>query len=179
MPISPGLMRKGMALFLMFSAGWMVQTSWTVEIQVKVELQGAVEEAFERDVYFVAADAGGAILNSWTETLTFSDGIGETTLFEASEDMAFLSAKTKWTLRRRIACEPDEEGQAEAAFTEDAELRGGDLNGDNQVDMLDFGMLRYHWYTENEAADITGNGKTGMPDYNILQSNWYVTGDPE
>ncbi len=92
--------------------------------------------------------------------------------------MESLSAKTSFHLRRRISCIPDN-GKATADFTNENELLGGDLNGDNVVDIQDFNRLRYHWFSENDQADITGNGSTGQADYNVMKSNWHVKGDGE
>ena len=146
-----------------------------VEIHVTVELQGAVAETFSREVTFYAGRDGDT-LETWTQTLQFTAGVAETTLSGAPQDMESLSAKTSFHLRRRIACVPAN-GAATADFTNESQLLGGDLNGDNIVDMRDFTRLRYHWFSENEHADITGDGSTGQNDYDVLRSNWHGQGD--
>jgi hypothetical protein len=58
-------------------------------------------------------------------------------------------------------------------------LPGGDLNGDNQVNTLDYSILRFNWFTTNPVADITGDALTNLTDFNILKGNFYSAGDPQ
>jgi hypothetical protein len=68
-------------------------------------------------------------------------------------------------------------------FTGDNMLLGGDLNGDGQVDTLDYIILRNNWgQTSPEAlsaADINGDGAVDQFDYLIMKHGWYKTNDPE
>ena len=145
-------------------------------IEVSVELQAAHPAPFERTVVFVSTDAAGEVLDTWTVEMAFAEGVAHTVLAGASSAMDSLSAKTDFHLRTRIPCLPVN-GEAEALFTGAAQLRGGDLNGDNVVDMRDFNRLRYHWFTEDDRADLTGNGATGQTDLDVLKSNWLQEGD--
>lgn len=157
------------------------------EVSVDIELEGAAGEVFDREVEFIAADSGGNSLKSWTETVTF-DGTGghntaSLTLYESPDNIEYLSAKTGWNLLRNVQVTDDndvgESGQTKADFTGDGvnELRGGDLNDDNLVNLLDYAKLRYFWYTTNPEADINGDGEVQTDDYTIMANNWYTTGD--
>lgn len=148
-----------------------------VEVTAQVELQGAVAGSFSREVTFVATDGTGVQLKTWRPTLEFVDGRSTANLDEAPEHMEWLSAKTVHTLRRRVACVPSN-GTATADFTGESVLQGGDLNGDNLVDMKDFARLRYYWFSGNDVADITGGGSTTTSDYSVLKSNYGHEGDP-
>jgi len=64
-------------------------------------------------------------------------------------------------------------------FTGDSMLPGGDLNGDNLVNMLDYSVLKTNWFTVNDAADINGDGWVQILDYSIMKSNWFRHGDPQ
>lgn len=141
-----------------------------------IELQGAVTNAFYREVTFVATDENEQVLQEWTQEVEFVNGRAEAVISAAPWAMVRLSAKTDFTLRRRVDCLPDH-GLAVADFTGAYQLLGGDLNNDNVIDMKDFTRLRYHWFTENEAADIDGSGGTVMADFSILRENWMQAGD--
>jgi hypothetical protein len=121
----------------------------------------------------------GAVLKSWTPTVSFVGGVGSVTLHEAPDGMVRLSAKTAWNLRVRLDCEADENGQAVADFIDEATLPGGDLNGNNQVSMQDMAILKHYWFSEDPVSDVDGSGKTAQSDFLILRSNWYQTGAPQ
>ncbi|NLG35250.1 MAG: hypothetical protein GX548_07840, partial [Lentisphaerae bacterium] len=152
------------------------------QFAVTVALQGAVAGPFSREVTFVATGADGGVLATWVRNISFTDGVGTDTLPEAPDGIVGLSAKTGAHLRRRLAVELDSDGQGLAEFTgtgaEGRQLLGGDLDGDNAVNMADFNRLRYYWYTVNTAADIDGDGASNLNDLNILKANWYGVGDP-
>jgi hypothetical protein len=91
---------------------------------------------------------------------------------------AGLSAKTAWNLRSKVAPVFTPEGVGTAALTGVDKLPGGDLNGDNVVNTLDYSILRFHWLTTNPAANINGDGSVNMTDYLIFNANFYSAGDP-
>ena len=75
-------------------------------------------------------------------------------LEDLPEDTAFLSAKTAWTLRRRVPVALMGAVLTTANFTGDNSLSGGDIAGnDNVVNTLDFSVLRRFIGTE-----VTGPG---------------------
>jgi hypothetical protein len=154
----------------------------TTSVEVSVELQGLVAGPLFRDVTFVLTDGTGAVLESRTISIEFTNGVGTTTLADLPAGSAQLSAKTDWNLRRRLPLGFNANGQATLSFTGADELPGGDLNGDNGVGTGDFGILRFYFNQVGGAAlqaDITGSGIVGTGDFGILRFNFNTTGDPE
>jgi len=148
-------------------------------IEVEVAPQGLVSAPVTRDVVFVATDALGTVLKSWTETVDFSGGVGGVALDEVPGATAGLSAKMAWNLRRKLPVTLDANGQASASFTGAAELPGGDFNGDNFVSLPDYNLLRANFPSVGVVADITGDGGINLPDYLVFRVNWLAGGDPE
>jgi nitrous oxidase accessory protein NosD len=144
---------------------------------VDVQSQGLVATPMTRDVTFVATDASGDVLESRVVSVDFVGGIGQAVLAGLPDATANLSAKTGWTLRRRLPCLFDANGDSEVSFTGASQLRGGDLNGDNIVNLVDYNILNGNWFTTNAAADISGDGVVNVFDFNILNSNWFSIGD--
>jgi hypothetical protein len=145
---------------------------------IEVATQGLVATPLTRDVTLVATDAGGAVLATTTVPVDFLGGIGTAVWAGLPNGTAFLSAKTAWTLRRRLPCAFDPAHQALVSFTAAATLPGGDLNGNNLVNLADYNILNANWFTAAAEADITGNGQVNLVDYNILNGNWFTVGDP-
>jgi hypothetical protein len=65
-----------------------------------------------------------------------------------------------------------------AAPTGDFYLRGGDLNGDNTVNLVDYNILVGNQGPNKPAGDINGDGISSSFDYNIMVNNYQKTGDP-
>jgi len=155
----------------------------TVEIAkliatVNVRSQGLVTAPITRNVTFVMTDAGGGVLETRVVAVDFTGGTGTAVLAGLPGTTANLSAKTAWTQRRRLACTFDSNGDALVDFTGSSQLPGGDLNGDNIINLADYNILNGNWFTTNPAADISGDGVVNVFDFNILNSNWFTIGDP-
>ena len=141
--------------------------------------------SFDRDVVFKATDSAGTVLKEWTVTVGFTNNnshafaSGLYNLKGVPETTANISAKTDWTLRRKVAASFDSNSQGIADFTGDDDLLGGDLNGSNTTQFLDFLVLRNNWFTHEAVADINGDGNVQFSDYLILKQNWFMTGDDE
>ncbi len=127
-----------------------------------------------------------------TNTLSLTNVSGDTfsyTLVSVPAGTTGVSAKTAWNLREKLAVVFDVNNQAVANFTgnpldgwsdaSDHYLRGGDLNGNNQVSFNDYSILGNNYFTFTTTADITGNGIVNLGDYNILSANWFSAGDPQ
>jgi hypothetical protein len=71
----------------------------------------------------------------------------------------------------------DSQGQGFSAFTGTGKLAGGDLNGNNGVNLVDYSILKSYWTTTNPVADINGDGIVNTLDYTILKVYWGATGD--
>ena len=158
------------------------------QITGQVELQGftgtGTVPTHTRVVTFVAT--GSVSPKTWNLTLTNVSGdVFNYTLTEVPDGTTHLSAKTAWSLRSNVAVALVD-GQATADFTGTGSgtpfggmLRGGDINGTNGVNILDYAVLKLNWLTSNAVADINGNGGVGITDYSIMKDNWFKAGDPE
>ncbi len=158
------------------------------QITGQVQLEGFVGAS--RVVTFVAT--GGTTTKTWDLTLTgWASHITSYTLTDAPDGTTHLSAKTAWSLRKKLAVGGGTNGQWTANFTGTEPiadpptpgtgdyLRGGDLNGSNTINVLDYSILKVKWLTADPAADIDGNGSVGIMDYSIMKSNWFQIGDSQ
>jgi hypothetical protein len=145
------------------------------ELLATVQLQGFTGGL--RDVTFVAT---GGTAKTWVKTVDFGTGdTGTVSLEDVPNGTTGLSAKTAWNLRSKVAVAFSGTGVGTADFTGADQLPGGDLNGDNVVNTLDYSILRFNWFETAPIADIDGNGPVNTTDYNILQLNFYTAGDAE
>jgi hypothetical protein len=152
------------------------------EMLATVELQGFVGTGpgSLRDVTFVAT--GGTSTKTWTKSVAFTASIGTVLLEEVPDGTTAISAKAGWTLRNKLASALTPAGTGVVAFTGVERLKGGDFNGDNVVNTLDYSILRFHWLSSAPAAavaDVTGDGSVTSADYNVLVPNFYTAGDPQ
>jgi len=139
--------------------------------------------SFDRVVTLVATDSGGTVLASWTLTVTFTNNpatqvaTGTYTLTHVPSGTAALSAKTNWHLRQKqtVTFPPDDQGVA--AFM----LLGGDLDGSNTINVLDYSILKASFNTggPNNPGNINGDGVTNLLDYSFIQNNWFRGGDAQ
>jgi len=147
----------------------------------QVELEGFVgtgtQPPHSRAVTFVAS--GGVSSRTWTLLLSNTAGaIFDFVLTDVPDGTTALSAKTAWNLRRKLPVTLNAYGRAMVNFVSEHKLRGGDLNNDNQVQTLDYALLRSRWYTSDPVADINGDGFVGTVDYSLLRLNWLQAGEP-
>ena len=130
-----------------------------------------------RVVTFIAT---GEARKVWTLPLTNTSGaVFEYRLTEVPTATTGLSAKTAWSLRSKIGVTLDPQGQGVADFVGARKLRAGDINETNQVNVLDYSILKTNWNTSNDVADMNGDGMVGILDYSLLKANWFAFGDPE
>ena len=150
------------------------------QVVVTVELQ-LLNADITRDVTFICTDSSNTVLKTETVAVDFlnSTNQGTATLTEAPADTAHISAKTAWNLRERLDVSLDSDGQASASFSSTDKLRGGDINGSNSINILDYSILRANYNSYNSQADINGDGQVQLLDYMIMRSNWFQLGDPE
>jgi len=134
-----------------------------------------------RNVVFVATDASGAVLKTWTVDVAFVNdpvnkvATGSYVLTDVPDGIAHLSAKTAWHLRQRQDVALDANGQAAVDFV----LLGGDLNDSNSINILDYAVLKMCWYSHDTAADVNGDGQVDLLDFIIMKDNWFKVGDPQ
>jgi hypothetical protein len=125
---------------------------------------------------------GTNVLATWSLLLT--NVSGDTfayTLTGVPLNANHLSAKTAWNLRSSLPLTLVG-GQATGVdFTGVKLLRGGDLNGNNQVSFNDYSFLGSNMFIANPdlGADINGDGLVNTFDYFILAGNWFTNGDPQ
>jgi hypothetical protein len=149
---------------------------------------------FTRAVAFTATDSGGAVLKSWIVSLAFTSSDPDAnpatennaatagyTLRDVPAGTDHLSAKTAWTLRRRLACDVagSVNNQAAVSFNGLDVLLGGDLDDSNSVNILDYAKLKKHWFSSEPSADLNGDGTVNLLDYTILKNNWWQIGSPQ
>jgi hypothetical protein len=135
-----------------------------------------------RDVVFVATNAGGTVLATWTVNVNFTNAAGTASGTYSLDDVptgtAKLSAKTAWQLRQRQAVALNGDGQAVSNFT----LKGGDINGSNSVNILDYSIMKANWggVGQNNVANVNGD-PLGVQtlDYSLLKTSWFQVGDTQ
>ena len=153
------------------------QLSGTVEMDT---LRGGTY-SFNRVVTFIATDNLGNQLRTWNVTVGFTNngslGIASATysLGDVPGGLTRLSAKTAWSLRKRLPATLDSNGQGIVSFSAVNKLRGGDLNGNNVVNLADYNVLSLNWLQFAPVADINGDTVVNIADYNILRL-YYLTG---
>lgn len=149
------------------------------EVLATVELQGFIGTGpgSLRDVVFVAT--GGVSTKTWTKSMSFTSSVGTVALDDVPAGTTGISAKSAWTVRSKKAVVLGLTGTGAVSLTGADKLNGGDFNGDNVVNTLDYSILRFNWLTANAVADITGNGSVNSSDYNVLTPNFYTVGDPQ
>ncbi len=149
------------------------------EISGQVQLQEFAGNS--RTVTFVAT--GGVSNKIWHLDLEFVDGIASYRLPDFPPETTSLSAKTPWNLRSKRNLEKNPDGSYAADFVDVAGsnhvLRGGDLSGNNIVNLQDYSLLGTRFYTFDLSADITGDSQVDYDDYYLVALNWFTAGDPE
>ncbi len=149
------------------------------QIELQYFLGTGTTPAHTVRVTFVAS--GGIYARTWTVELTNSGGaVFDYALTDVPAGTVYVSAKTDWHLRRGLATALDGDGQALLDFAGSGGiLLGGDLNGDNIVNILDYSILKNSWNSYATDADINGDGQVQVFDYALLKGNWFRRGDPQ
>ncbi len=177
------------------------------EVLVEVELSGVISTGVSPDeltrcitfeLYDCDDDPNNPAEVIETE-VDFSVANGQPTIGTAMltlsnpGDYARITARDRrHTLRRAVDLPYHSAGPCHAAFkanfTGDAALLGGNLNDDEYVDILDYGVYSSE-FNENYGvgdtdcqtpfphADINGDGIVTTPDYSFIQSNFLVFSD--
>ena len=146
------------------------------QITGQIELEGFVGTS--RTVTFVAT--GGTSSKTWTPTLTsFTGAIASFELTDVPDGSTHVSAKTEWTLRSRVALSGGDDNQWTADLIGDDKLLGGDLNGSNFINILDYSILANLYGGVDPVADIDGGGYVNVADYSMLATNYFQPGDDQ
>jgi hypothetical protein len=134
--------------------------------------------SFPRTVTLKATDASGAILSESEQSVQFTNdpstrtATGDYELDHISDAAVYLAAKTDYSLQQKVSVAYGDDRVAHAGFM----LLGGDLNGDDLVNLPDLSLLKVNWNTANPEADINGDGRVQLLDYSILKGNWFKRG---
>ena len=104
---------------------------------------------------------------------------GTYALADVPAGIVHLSAKTDWSLRRRLPVNLDGNGQGVDDFAGANKLHGGDLNSNNIVNFGDYNVLTLHYLQFAPVADINGDGIVNFADYNIMRLYFFTTGDAQ
>jgi len=152
------------------------------QITGQIESEGFVGAS--RAVTFVSTGTGNS--KTWTITVDRfgQDGnvpaVSNFTLTDVPDGSTHVSAKTAWNLRSKVALADLGAGQATADLTGTDMLPGGDLNGSNFVNILDYSVLANHYGPNSDpVADINGSGAVNIADYSLLAANYFRPGDEE
>jgi len=136
-----------------------------------------------RDVVFVATDALGTVLTSWTVPVDFANSAmaaaGDYVLTAVPDEIAGLSVKTGWALRHKQGLTLGLNGQATLDFVGSELLHSGDVTNSNMINLLDYSVLRVNWLTDDYTADINGDGGVNLLDYSLMKWHWFETGAPQ
>lgn len=166
------------------------RSTFTVCVLQQSQVTGQVElQSFagtNRAVTFVVTSSSNTPLLTNTQTLTFSGTPVKLASYTLNVPLnaANLSAKTAWSLRRRLAL-TFSSGQATANFSGATKLLTGDITQDNKVNTSDnntFKVYNGKLVSTTPAAaqaDLTGDGRVNTSDYNVLKGNLGKTGDPQ
>ncbi len=135
-----------------------------------------------------------ALEAAYPTQITKAATLGTFTLINVPASTTLVSAKSAWTLRETLPVSLVGTTSATANFVNsgnvptrsgtfdvvnDHDLRGGDINGDNVVDLTDFGILQGAYGGTGSAADINGDGAVNAADYFILKANYGSQGDAD
>lgn len=158
----------------------------TTTLDVSVELAGVSSGTFTRCISFeffgATCPAPAATVDA---VVTFTSGVGTASIQIPCGNYTCVTARDRrHTLRQTAALTPVGDNYA-AAFTGADALRGGNLNDDTYVDILDFGAFAGQFGTNYGSAnttcatpfphaDISGNGTVGIEDYTFIASNFLV-----
>jgi len=159
------------------------------QLVVTVELSPSVVAGpFDRCITF-DVDCGG----EFSEVITFTGGVGSKTVLVPCGPHTCISARdTLHTLRSTDVSIVDAGTQFTASFTTGTgnELVGGNLNDDNYIDILDFGVFVGEFnfdYTTGDTtcatayphADINGSGVADSADYQHISLNFLKASDAD
>ena len=148
---------------------------------IELEALNPGPSGLTRNVNFRAYDASDALLATWDVPVYFAPHStkGEFVLLNVPAETVWLSAKTNWNLRHGAAVTFGPLGLGIVNLVGPDKLLGGDLSGDNAVNIQDYSILAGSWYTKNPVADINGDGEVTLADYILMRLHFFATGDPK
>ncbi|VGO22242.1 hypothetical protein SCARR_04324 [Pontiella sulfatireligans] len=149
----------------------------TAEIEVNIDLQVTTGNSFEEPVSLTFLDVNFQELLVDERSLVFTDGQAAALLQDIPLETAFLRAKGATSLSRVQPVSFDANMQGLVDFSGEAALLCGDLNGDNAINISDYGIVSYYWLSSEPFADVNHDGAVNITDYGIIQFNWLQQGE--
>jgi hypothetical protein len=137
------------------------------QIRGQVLLQGRVEHG---NTQVTGALSATRVNQSYTGTdgrfeLTVSHGEGFYTLSASAP--GYLSAESSRPVKLTVGSKVEL-----APIT----LLGGDMNGDNSIDIRDLAYVAYHMHGTDARSDINGDGQVDILDLTLIASNFGAIG---
>jgi hypothetical protein len=156
-------------------------------LDVTVELSPSVEMGpFDRCITFELIDSSNAI-TTHSEVLSFNNGVASANIEVPCGDYVCITARDALHTLRKT--DNDDFGISGVEYVadfssagDDDRLIGGNLNDDEFIDILDFGVFIGQFGSTPSAdttcltvaphADISGDGAVGTGDFNFIQINF-------
>lgn len=90
------------------------------------------------------------------------------------DDIQLLMSKVVFegTLSTQVAADFDLNEEGQTIDLGRIELLGGDVTGDDQINIFDLALIAGHYGTTEVAADLNGDGKVNIFDLTISASNY-------
>jgi len=146
-------------------------------LTLTVMMPEAITAAFNLDVEILALDADGNELKKWTVPAGFLVAQASVELSGLPDDIAFLTADTAVSLRRKLPLSFVDGDWVFDCFSGDHALIGGDLNGDNAINSLDYLIFRTNFQSDESVADVNRDGAVNSLDFVIMRRNWQSDGE--
>ncbi|MBY0312688.1 MAG: HYR domain-containing protein, partial [Phycisphaerales bacterium] len=160
-----------------------VTVNATSTFNTTVELSGVSSGTFTRCISFQFFGGCPNPAQTVDALVTFVNGTGTASISVPCGSYTCVTARDKRHTLRQTASLGVSMGNYSASFTGTDALRGGNLNDDSFVDILDFGgfvgQFGVNYGTGDTTcatpflhADISGNGSVGVEDYTFIQFNF-------
>jgi hypothetical protein len=158
------------------------------EMVVDLSLDGTPVTPLDRCITFELFDCSGGTSVEVTKMITFTGGsvTDAVVLVPCGVYTCVTARDALHTLARTVDPLHDFGTQYDASFSNP--LLGGNLNDDDWVDILDFGVFSYLFgpstaptdcNTAAPHADIDGDGLVNSDDFSYIQTNFLKTHDPD
>jgi hypothetical protein len=161
------------------------------QINGMIQFETLVTTSYQvtRNVTFQATQDDGTVLKTWNISVDFTNNgttkiaSGNYLLTAVPDGTVRVSAKTNWTLRRRqpVVLDGDMQSITDFVMANGTHLLGGDLDNSNLVNILDYAIVKIHWFEagQNNAGNINGDpAGVQLFDYALIKNSWFMGGDP-
>lgn len=171
------------------SCAYTVTVSGSNVFNVSVQLAGTFVGTFDRCISFQFFNGCPNPAQTIDQVVSFVNGTGTATFNIPCGSYNCVTARDKRHTLRQTASLGIGMGSYAASFTGLDALRGGNLNDDIYVDILDFGgfagQFGVNYGTANTTcatpyphADISANATVGIEDFTFIQANFLAFNEP-